>query len=79
MIATADLCIASKRPIAQRFDEQGLPHANGEPAIAFANNTGIYSYHGIQLPETYGQVPIASWQSQWLLNESSAKFHHILS
>lgn len=78
VLATDDLCVVCDRPRAQRYDERGLPHAIGQPAIEFANGTGVYAYHGIRLPEAYGKVPVSEWRSHWIIDEPNAELRRIL-
>lgn len=49
-------CIVCERPIKLSFDSQDRLHAEGKPAIQFADGWGLYSYHGVTLSEKYGAV-----------------------
>lgn len=71
-------CIVCDRPIKLSFDSQDRLHAEGKPAIQFADGWGFYSYHGITLPEKYGAVPPKEWQSQWVLQEYNSEFRRAL-
>ncbi|MEG4329571.1 DUF6745 domain-containing protein [Microcoleus sp. herbarium5] len=71
-------CIVCDRPIKLSFDSQDRLHAEGKPAIQFADGWGFYSYHGITLPEKYGAVPPKEWQSQWVLQEHNSEFRRAL-
>ncbi len=71
-------CIVCDRPIKLSFDSQDRLHAEGKPAIQFADGWGLYSYHGITLPEKYGVVPPKEWQSQWVLQEHNSEFRRAL-
>ncbi|MGL5058711.1 MAG: DUF6745 domain-containing protein [Microcoleus sp.] len=44
-------CIVCDRPRILSFDSQHRLHAEGGPAIQFADGYSIYSYHGVTLPE----------------------------
>jgi len=71
-----DFCIVSQRPT-YAWDNQGNFHADGEPAIAFADGTGFYYFHGVRLPEKY-QIPSEQWQANWLLTEPNAEVRRAL-
>ena len=72
------ICAVSDRPRHLRFDSQNRLHAEGEPAIEFADGWKIYFYHGVRLPEEYGQLHPNQWQSQWLLAEENAEVRRVL-
>lgn len=71
-------CLVCDRPIKLSFDSQDRLHAEGKPAIQFADGWGFYSHHGITLPEKYGAVPPKEWQSQWVLQEPNSEFRRML-
>jgi len=72
------ICAVCDRPRHLRFDSQNRLHAEGEPAIEFADGWNFYFYHGVKLPEEYGQVHPNQWQSQWLLAEENAEVRRVL-
>jgi hypothetical protein len=72
------ICAVCDRPRHLRFDSQNRLHAEGEPAIEFADGWKIYFYHGVRLPEEYGQFHPNQWQSQWLLTEENAELRRVL-
>jgi len=72
------ICAVCDRPRHLRFDSQNRLHAEGEPAIEFADGWKFYYYHGVRLPEKYGQVHPNQWQSQWLLTEENAELRRVL-
>ena len=72
------ICFVCDRPRHLRFDSQNLLHAEGEPAIDFADGWKIYYYHGVRLPEKYGKFHPNQWQSQWLLTEENAELRRVL-
>lgn len=41
-----NVCIACNRPSKLSYDEENLLHADGEPALQFADGYGIYADHG---------------------------------
>lgn len=71
-------CLVCDRPLKLSFDSQDRLHAEGKPAIQFADGWGLYSYHGVTLPEKYGVVPPKDWQSQWILQETNSEFRRVL-
>jgi internalin A len=71
-------CYVCDRPRHLRFDSQNRLHAEGEPAIEFADGWNFYYYHGVRLPEQYGQVPPNQWQSQWILAQENAELRRVL-
>jgi internalin A len=72
------ICAVCDRPRHLRFDRQNRLHAEGEPAIEFADGWNFYYYHGVELPENYGKVHPNQWQSQWLLTEENAELRRVL-
>ena len=73
-----DTCIVCNRPTSLSFDEQNNLHADGKPAIEYADGFKVYSHHGIWIPEKYGSIPSSEWCSHWLLNEKNAELRRIL-
>ena len=71
-------CAVCDRPRHLRFDSENRLHAEGEPAIEFADGWNFYYYHGVELPENYGKVHPNQWQSQWLLTERNAEVRRVL-
>ncbi|MEP6521836.1 hypothetical protein NDA07_08660 [Microcoleus vaginatus DQ-U2] len=71
-------CAVCDRPRHLRFDRQNRLHAEGEPAIEFADGWNFYYEHGVKLPEEYGQLHPNRWQSQWLLTEENAEQRRVL-
>ena len=71
-------CIVCERPIKLSFDSQDRLHAEGKLAIQFADGWGLYSYHGVTLPEKYGAVHPREWQAQWILEEDNAELRRLL-
>ncbi|MEG3916060.1 leucine-rich repeat protein [Microcoleus sp. w2-18bC1] len=72
------ICAVCDRPRHLRFDSQNRLHAEGEPAIEFADGWNFYYYHGVRLPEEYGKVHPNQWQSQWILAEDNAEVRRVL-
>ncbi|MBD2194237.1 MULTISPECIES: DUF6745 domain-containing protein [Calothrix] len=71
-------CFICDRPLHLRFDNQNRLHAEGEPAIEYADGFSLYSYHGVTLPEKYGKLHPQQWQAQWLLTEDNAELRRVL-
>jgi Leucine-rich repeat (LRR) protein len=72
------ICLVCDRPRHLRFDSQNRLHAEGEPAIEFADGWNFYYHHGVRLPETYGQVHPDLWKAEWLLSENNAELKRVL-
>jgi internalin A len=73
-----NVCYVCDRPIKLLLDRESRLHAEGESAIEFADGYKIYSYHGITLPEKYGEIHPTNWQAQWILSEKNAELRRIL-
>ncbi|MEG5112886.1 leucine-rich repeat domain-containing protein, partial [Microcoleus sp. A2-C5] len=78
IILLDDTCIVCSRPCQLRLDSEYRLHAEGEPALEFPDGYKIYSYHGVTLPEKYGQIHPNLWQAQWLLEEKNAELRRVL-
>lgn len=70
-------CIVCDRPIKLSFDHENRLHAEGEPAIEFADGYRLYYYRGVNLPEQYWVHP-HHWQARWLLEEPNAELRRVL-
>lgn len=73
-----DTCIICDRPSKILFDREGRIHGEGEPAIQFVDGFSVYAYHGVWIPEKYGQIPSNQWQSRWLLEAEDAELRQVL-
>jgi internalin A len=73
-----NICLVCDRPLHLGFDAENRLHAEGEPAIAFADGYSLYFHHGVKLPEKYGKVHSDLWQAEWLLSESNAELRRVL-
>ncbi|MBD2203419.1 leucine-rich repeat domain-containing protein [Calothrix sp. FACHB-1219] len=73
------VCALCDRPRKISLDTDNRLHAEGEPAIEFADSghPGYY-YHGVKLPEKYGKLHPQQWEAQWLLEEDNAELRRIL-
>ncbi|HEY9609054.1 leucine-rich repeat domain-containing protein, partial [Allocoleopsis sp.] len=72
------VCVVCDRPRIFSFDNQERLHAEGDPAVQFADGWSIYAYHGVRLPEKYGKVHPTQWQAQWLVSEENAELRRVL-
>lgn len=72
------VCIVCDRPRILSFDSQHRLHAEGDPAIQFADGYSLYSYHGVTLPEKYGKIHPNEWRSEWLLSEENTELKKFL-
>jgi hypothetical protein len=66
------------RPRILSFDNEQRLHAEGTPAIQFADGFSVYAYHGVGLPEKYGVLHPNHWHAQWLLEEDNAELRRVL-
>lgn len=73
-----NICIVSERPQTLLFDRENRFHAEGKPAIEFADGYSIYAHHGTTLPFIYGKHHPKEWQPSWLLRERNAELRKIL-
>ena len=71
-------CILCENPTSLSFDNEQRLHAEGKPAIQFADKFSMYAYHGVGLPEEYGQLHPTQWHSQWILKEKNAELRRVL-
>ena len=78
IFCTDEICVVCNRPRLLNLDSENRLHAEGEPAIEFADGYSIYAHHGVILPEQYGQVYPNEWRSQWLLEETNAELRRVL-
>ncbi|WP_293332127.1 leucine-rich repeat domain-containing protein [Microcoleus sp. CAWBG58] len=72
------ICVVCDRPRHLRFDSENRLHAEAEPAIEFADGWNFYYYHGVRLPEQYGQVHPNLWKAEWILSEDNAEVRRVL-
>ena len=72
------VCTVCDRPRILSVDSEYRLHAEGEPAIQFADGYSLYANHGVILPEKYGAVRPEQWQAQWLLEEDNAELRRVL-
>ena len=73
-----EIAFVCDRPRKLSFDRKNRLHAEGEPAISFADGFSVYAYHGINLPEKYGKVHPNEWKAEWLIAEDNAEMRRIL-
>jgi hypothetical protein len=74
-----EVCLVCDRPRILSFDNQQRLHAEGKPAIQFADGYSLYAYHGVKLPEKYGTLHPNQWQAKWLLEEDNAELRRVLT
>ncbi|MBO1352242.1 MAG: hypothetical protein EBE86_034990 [Hormoscilla sp. GUM202] len=71
-------CIVCSRPTMISLDNQQRLHAEGGPAIQYADGLSVYAYQGVGLPEKYGKLHPHQWRSQWILAEENAELRRVL-
>lgn len=71
-------CIVCERPTHLRFDQENRSHGEGVAALEFADGFSLYAYHGVILPEKYGELHPHQWRSEWLLEETNAELRRVL-
>jgi hypothetical protein len=74
----SNICFVCEQPTQLRLDEQMQFHADGIPAIDYADGYKLYVHHGIPIPKEYGEVLSELWQPQWLLKERNSEVRRIL-
>jgi hypothetical protein len=72
------ICYVCDRPIKLAFDRQQRLHAEGEPAIEFADGFSLYAYRGVRLPKKYEKLHPNQWQPKWVLEEDNAELRRVL-
>ncbi len=72
------VCFVCDRPRKIILNHEEQLHNLQDTAIEYADGYGVYAYHGIILPEKYGRVHPAQWQSQWLSSEKNSQLQQIL-
>ncbi|NET15374.1 MAG: hypothetical protein F6K08_22345 [Okeania sp. SIO1H6] len=72
------LCIICDRPRKLLLDDEYRPHAEGTPAIEFADGYSLYANHGVRLPEEYGIFSPQKWEAKWLLSTKNAELRRVL-
>jgi hypothetical protein len=78
IFAFENVCYLCSRPTKLSLDSEHRLHAEAESAIEFSDGYKLYSYHGVTLPEKYGQIHPNQWQATWLLEEENAELRRVL-
>ncbi len=78
IIPFQDTCYVSERPTKFLYDSKSRLHAEGKAAVKFSDGSKLYSYHGVTLPDEYGEIDLKQWQPQCLLEESDEILKQIL-
>ena len=71
-------CLVCDRPQILSLDEENRLHAEGKPAIQFADGSSLYFFRGVSLPKKYGTIHPNNWQAIWLLEETNAELRRVL-
>ncbi|MBD1890873.1 DUF6745 domain-containing protein [Coleofasciculus sp. FACHB-SPT9] len=72
------MVIVCDRPRILSLDNQQRLHAEGAPAIQFADGYSLYVYHGVRLPEKYGKLHPTQWEAKWIIEEDNAELRRVL-
>ena len=72
------IAIVCDRPRILSFDNQQRLHAEGAPAIQFADGYSLYAYHGVTLPKKYGNLHPNQWEAKWIIEEYNAELRRVL-
>lgn len=72
------VCLVCDRPSTFSIDSEQRLHAEGRPAVEFADGFRVYAFQGVILPEKYGIVPSSEWNCDWLLSETNAELRRVL-
>jgi hypothetical protein len=78
LIPLSKFCIVIEQPIEIHLDNEQLPHAQNKPAMRFGDGTKLYYHHGIPYSNTYDDILINSWKSEWILSEEHVYDRRIL-
>ncbi|MEP0857248.1 DUF6745 domain-containing protein [Trichocoleus sp. DQ-U1] len=78
ILPSEEIAIVCDRPRILSFDNQQRLHAEGAPAIQFADGYSLYAYHGVTLPEKYGKLHPNQWEAQWIIDEDNAELRRVL-
>ncbi|WP_293149564.1 MULTISPECIES: leucine-rich repeat domain-containing protein [unclassified Microcoleus] len=78
IFAFENVCYVCSRPTKLSLDSEYRLHAEGESALEFNDGYKLYSYHGVNLPEKYGQVHPNQWEATWILEEENAELRRVL-
>lgn len=77
VVQLENTCLVCDRPRVLCFDSRHRLHAEGTPAIEYADGYSIYAYEGVRLPKKY-ELPPEQWQANWLLEEKNAELRRVL-
>jgi len=73
-----EICFVCARPIKLSFDGENKLHAEGEPAIQFADGYSLYSCHGVTLPGNYIALPSHLLRKAWLVSAGNVMLRRTL-
>jgi hypothetical protein len=66
------------RPHRRSTNPQQQLHAEGRPAIEYADGFSVYAYRDVRLPQKYGKLYPNQWRAEWLLSEKDHQLRQIL-
>lgn len=74
-----NICFVCDRPTKLSFDKRHRLHAEGKPAIKYADGFSIYTHHGISLPEKYGKFNPNKLDAKRLLEGNNIELKKLLN
>lgn len=77
VVQLQNTCLVCDRPRVLDFNSRHRLHAEGTPAIEYADGYSIYVYDGVRLPKKY-ELPLEGWEGKWLLEEKNAELRRVL-
>jgi len=72
------IAIICGRPLKIMLDSEERLHAEGEPAVLFADGFCIWANHGLILPEKYGKLNPSKWPAEWIAKEQDINLKYYL-
>ncbi len=80
MIPFDDTVLISRAPIAIRWNTALEPviHADGEPAVQYADGWSVWALGGVTLENVRYHVHTTHWKAEWLLDEENAEIRRLI-
>jgi hypothetical protein len=68
-----DVCLISQKPSAIHFNESGVIHCDGGPAIEYADGFSVYILNGVRVKKEYAVTPWDQLDPQSVIKETNAE------